>query len=211
MVNNEIIRLGGQPALRPLPSVTEQLEKTKGFPLPLRVLASPRTTAGLGAILGGLLGGPLGALKGFGVGTLASVGPALASTFPSVTKTIVDPERRITEIGKLPGLPERITKKTKKKGKKIKEEIVPLITGGVIGGALGVGIPKVIEKVKQLTPSPTDLIPSQLTTAIPTPIGASTVIPREKPVPPTATPPPSINVKVNPKNEILINNVIQSM
>jgi len=201
--------------------ISVQLERVRGFPLPFRILASPRTTVALSTILGGLTGGLSLIPRAFLGSTALVTAPQFIETFPSFSRTLVDPERRIEEIAGIPDIPRRIVETFREKKEKVREAvadipIAPVVTAGVVGGLaiegarrfIGRDRPTELERQQQ-APTLAPLLPE-----VPTPIGAENlpapVSEEEQAINIDIDVRPEINVKPR-KSEIFINNIIQSI
>jgi len=216
-----IIQLGNTKKTSSWASIGSQLSKIKTLPTPVKILASPKTT--------GVLTGALGLLTGAGV--VSSVGKALliptvagviekspkAESF--IKERIAKPEKAGQRIGEFIENPVLKTKtaidKTIKTIKDKPREVAGKVaTAGLIGGAIAGSVvagKKIIEKVKSIpTPTPTNLIPSVVSTAVPTsPTVASEIVKKSTPALPVEQKP--INITVKPTTKNYINNIIQSI
>tara|TARA_Y100000310_G_C20676941_1_gene813637 strand:+ start:614 stop:1306 length:693 start_codon:yes stop_codon:yes gene_type:complete len=226
-----------------LAPIKEQLERISELPLPLRVLASPKTTAVLGGtlaaltapitapflarqavvatpkVIGGVARQPL---KAAGLTLAAPVVVGAAISAPSAVKAFFDPTARFKlgqEIGAIIEAPKEKIPEILERTKDVLAKTPKVAAGAAGAAAVVAAAPVVVGKAKkfreeralqqQLSQPP--LAAQTQLEAIPTPIGAKQPTPEATPTP---SQPIDIDIDISnkpPKNEIFINNIIQSI
>ena len=156
---SEIIRLGSSKVKKKWAGIGEQLKRLESMPLPIRILASPKTTAVLGTTLAALTGGAALVPAKLWTGTKilggVALGEGLIQSSPKIesfAKRKLQPEK----VGKYLGEQVEGFGKEKENGLTWKEKAKEgLKKAGLIGGAVALagagalGLSKAIPFVKK--------------------------------------------------------------